>query len=62
MPLLTTSDVDWLSGNYPALSPDESCTQVRGELSFTAAYDATSGLFSIARPNVEAPPGMIDRR
>jgi len=59
MPLLTTSDVDWLSGNYPALSPDESCTQVRGELSFTAAYDATSGLFSIARPNVEAPPGMI---
>lgn len=59
MLLLTTSDIDWLRANYPALSPDESCSQVRGELSFTAAYDAASGLFTIATQEVEAPPGLL---
>lgn len=59
MVLLTQAELDWLRTAYPTLTPNEDNTEIRGEIAFTAAYDAVSGQFSIVRPNAVEPPGLI---
>lgn len=59
MVLLTPSEAKWLEDHYPGLKPNEDLTQVAGEISFRAAYDKVSDLFSIIRSEEEVPPGIV---
>jgi hypothetical protein len=59
MVLLTQAELDWVRAAYPKLNPNDDNTELRGEITFRAAYDAASAHFSIVRPNAAEPPGLI---
>jgi hypothetical protein len=59
MRLLTEIDLEWLRATYPLLQVNEQRTELFGMLSFTAGYDAATGLFTIARLEGEEPSGMV---
>lgn len=59
MVLLTQAELGWLRMAHPKLAPNSDSTEIRGEITFEAAYDAPSAQFSIIRPNVAKPPGLI---
>lgn len=59
MALLPPAERDWLGAAYPKLACNDANTEIRGEITFRAAYDSTSAQFSIVRPHAAEPQGII---
>lgn len=57
--MITDSEIQWLKKHCPALQVSEDRTEVSGDISFTAAYDTETGLFTWLLPPKTEAPGLI---